>query len=86
MPRAAISITPSILAAWIANFTSHVDESTVLRESTRITSLSTERLTEIARMLTDGVTVRQAALKLVRAEIIRRQGPPDPKQLVFEFE
>jgi hypothetical protein len=86
MARAAISITPSILADWIANFTTHVDESTVLRESTRITSLSTDRRTEVVRMLTDSITVRQAAPKLVRAEIIRRQGPPDPKQLVCEFE
>jgi len=36
-------------------------------------------------MLTDGITVRQAALKLVRAEIVRRQEPSDPKQLCFKF-
>jgi len=86
MKRGAVIVTPDILANWVANLTSHVDEPMVLRESTRITSLSTERLTEIVRMLTDGIMVRQAALKLVRAEIVRRQGPPDPKQLEFEFE
>jgi hypothetical protein len=86
MKRGADIVTPEILASRVADLTSRVDEPTVLRESVRITSLSTERLSQIAHMLTDGVTVRQAALMLVRAEIIRRQARPDPKQLVFEFE
>jgi len=86
MKRDASIVTPDILAARVANLTSRVDELLVLRESVRMTSLSTERLTEIARMLADGVSVRQAALKLVRAEIIRRQEPSDPKQLCFKFE
>ena len=86
MKRGASIVTPDMLAARVANLTSRVDELMVLRESVRMTSLSTERLTEIARMLTDGISLRQAALKLLRAEIIRRQEPSDPKQLCFKFE
>jgi hypothetical protein len=86
MKRGTSIVTPDMLAARVANLTSRVDELMVLRESVRMTSLSTERLTEIARMLTDGISLRQAALKLLRAEIIRRQEPSDPKQLCFKFE
>jgi hypothetical protein len=86
MKRGAGIVTPESPAALVSTLTSRVDESMVLRESVRITSLPTERLTEIVRMLTDGITVRKATLRLVRAEIVRRQEPPDPKQLEFEFE
>jgi hypothetical protein len=72
MKRGASIVTPDSLAARVADLTSHVDELMVLGESVGITSLSTERLTEIACILMDGVSVRQAALKLVRAEIIPR--------------
>jgi hypothetical protein len=86
MKRGTCIVTPEIPASRIADLTNRVDEPTVLRESVRITSLSTERLTDIARMLTAGVRVRQAALVLVQAELMRRQGRSDPKQLVFEFD